>query len=193
VELDLSVLIFHSEFTIDNACIYTNDLCFFLAGGDRYLLAAVLNSAVAWWYLARTAIHGKDEAVRLKTDRMEVVPIHDPDETTRRSIRASAKGIQEVIKQRNAERGRLLGLVDDVMGTRARGGRLDDCCSLSEPDFIAAPGDCVRKSGGRPLAPAVQAKLCRRGGRVAPKCGGSRTRSAPSRSTFTIGSSISMA
>ena len=49
---------------------------------DPYLLA-VLNSPLMWRYLTRVTLHGKDEALRLKTDKMERIPIARPTEAIR--------------------------------------------------------------------------------------------------------------
>lgn len=38
-------------------------------------LVSVLNSPAMWYLLTRLTLHGKDEALRLKTDKMELVPI----------------------------------------------------------------------------------------------------------------------
>jgi hypothetical protein len=47
---------------------------FCLPSNDRFLLAT-LNSPLMWYYMSRKMLHGKDEALRLKTDKMQLLPI----------------------------------------------------------------------------------------------------------------------
>jgi hypothetical protein len=39
------------------------------------VLLATLNSPVMWYFMSRAMLHGKDQALRLKTDKMQFVPI----------------------------------------------------------------------------------------------------------------------
>jgi hypothetical protein len=47
------------------------------------LLMCFLNSPLAWWYMWRTAQHGKDEVLRLIRDYTEQFPIAEPDQKTK--------------------------------------------------------------------------------------------------------------
>jgi hypothetical protein len=38
-------------------------------------LLSILNSSMMWYYMSRAMLHGKDEALRLKTDKMQIIPI----------------------------------------------------------------------------------------------------------------------
>ncbi len=70
-------LSFHSEFCLDEGGYFANNLCYFLALKDNWLLA-VLNSPLLWSYLWRHTLHGKDEVLRLRVDDMEKLPIAEP-------------------------------------------------------------------------------------------------------------------
>ena len=54
--------------------VYVGDLIFQLPAKSLALLAN-LNAPVAWAYLWRKAVHGKDEVLRLKTPQMESFPV----------------------------------------------------------------------------------------------------------------------
>jgi hypothetical protein len=51
-----------------------SDLTFFIPS-DEIALPVPLNAPIAWWYLWRNVIHGKDEVLRLKTIYMERAPV----------------------------------------------------------------------------------------------------------------------
>lgn len=64
---------FHSAFEIKEKII-PEMTAFCIPANDVFLLA-VLNSPACWYYMARNMLHGKDEALRLKTDKMLLLPI----------------------------------------------------------------------------------------------------------------------
>jgi 16S rRNA G1207 methylase RsmC len=47
---------------------------FCLPSNNRFVLAS-LNSPILWYYMSRKMLHGKDEALRLKSDKMQFLPI----------------------------------------------------------------------------------------------------------------------
>ena len=64
---------YHSAFEIKTG-IVPEMTAFCIPKNDNLLLAS-LNSPVCWHYMSRNMLHGKDEALRLKTDKMQLVPI----------------------------------------------------------------------------------------------------------------------
>ena len=68
-----------SQFCLDGSGTMCNNTVYFLPGGDSWTLA-VLNSSVAWWFSWRTAVHGKDEALRFFTVFVEEFPIPKPND-----------------------------------------------------------------------------------------------------------------
>ena len=67
-------LAWFSEFALDRQQLLPNNTVHLAVTGDRNLLA-VLNSPVMWWYMWRTAQHGKDEVLRLFADFVVTLPI----------------------------------------------------------------------------------------------------------------------
>jgi hypothetical protein len=63
-----------ADFSQDERGRIPNNTVYFIPTTDRALLA-ILNSPVLWWYMWRTAQHGKDETLRLFTEYVETIPI----------------------------------------------------------------------------------------------------------------------
>ena len=68
---------YHSRFCLAGMGLVSEATCFALDTTDLWLLA-VLNSPLIWCWLWRNTIHGKDEALRLKTLYTERIPIAPP-------------------------------------------------------------------------------------------------------------------
>ena len=65
------------------------------------LILCVLNSPLAWWYMWRTAQHGKDEVLRLIRDYTEEFPIPVTDAGTKKQIEAIADSLYQHGKRMN--------------------------------------------------------------------------------------------
>lgn len=76
---------YHSAFAVA-ANTLPEMTAFCLPAADDTFLLAVLNSPVMWYLLSRITIHGKDEALRLKTDKILTIPIPQPSKATRSAI-----------------------------------------------------------------------------------------------------------
>src|SRR4051812_13419734 len=83
-----------------------NDLGFAIAT-SRLALLATLNAPISWWFLWRTAIHGKDEVLRLKNIYMEKVSIPQFSEFARERLTESSQRLIEIAKAASDARERL--------------------------------------------------------------------------------------
>jgi hypothetical protein len=92
---------FHSSLCYDDQGLFCNNTCYFLPTEERWILAA-LNSSVMWWYLARQATHGKDEAFRLHTQFMRELPIPKPGDDIRRELNDLVDHLRETTADRRA-------------------------------------------------------------------------------------------
>lgn len=63
-----------TRFTFDDQGHVITNTAYLLSTHDR-AIAAILNSSLAWWYMWRTAQHGKDEVLRLIRDFTEDFPM----------------------------------------------------------------------------------------------------------------------
>jgi hypothetical protein len=66
-----------SQFCYDQTGTLSNNTVYLLPNADLWV-TAVLNSAIAWWFSWRMAVHGKDEALRFFTVFVEDFPIPQP-------------------------------------------------------------------------------------------------------------------
>ncbi|HET7228529.1 MAG TPA: hypothetical protein VFJ16_00870 [Longimicrobium sp.] len=76
-------------------------------GADPYLLA-IANSPVAWTWLWRTALHGRDHVLRLTPSALELLPVPDADPTLRHEIESSVERVIELTSERR-------GLIAELM------------------------------------------------------------------------------
>jgi hypothetical protein len=89
---------------------------FCLPKADDHFLLAVLNSPLMWHLLSRITLHGKDEALRLKTDKMETIPIAIPSESTRVAIRQITPRLRELAKRRIEVNALIAGWLQHSLG-----------------------------------------------------------------------------
>ncbi|MCC7104578.1 MAG: Eco57I restriction-modification methylase domain-containing protein [Chloroflexi bacterium] len=67
-------ILFHSWFAWDDAGYFHNNKAYSLRTDERHL-AAILNSSVLWWYMARALPHMKDEAFAMQSFAVEQLPV----------------------------------------------------------------------------------------------------------------------
>jgi len=68
------------EWAWDEAGHYVNNTAYIVSCDNRWLPAAA-NSPLIWWYAWRSAIHGKDEALRFIREYVEGLPIAQPSQS----------------------------------------------------------------------------------------------------------------
>ncbi|MFT4589680.1 MAG: hypothetical protein ACI9VS_002455 [Candidatus Binatia bacterium] len=86
---------YHSRFCIAEAGIVSEATCFALDTTDVWILA-VLNSPLVWNWLWRNTIHGKDEALRLKSLYTERIPIAEPTSEIREGVEPAVSRLIEI-------------------------------------------------------------------------------------------------
>lgn len=77
-------------------------------GADPFLLA-VANSPVAWTWLWRTALHGRDHVLRLTPSALDALPVPEAAGELRREIETSVERVIELTSERRALVGELMG------------------------------------------------------------------------------------
>jgi hypothetical protein len=90
---------FHSAFALSSGAV-PEMTAFCLPKADDNFLLAVLNSPLMWHLVSRITLHGKDEALRLKTDKMETIPIAVPSESTRVAIQNITPRLRDLMSYR---------------------------------------------------------------------------------------------
>lgn len=127
---------FHPEFARDLEGSYTNDLCFIFPREDLWLLA-VMNSPAMWAWLWRNTLHGKDEALRLKSVYLAHAPIPRANavlsDLTAGAVHAATEGVRACQTA--------IAAVLDVLGVEYEidkpGDALSDPGSLTSDAFVA--------------------------------------------------------
>jgi hypothetical protein len=142
---------FHPQFAFaDAAAVVLASACVWPTA-DPYLLA-VANSAVAWTWLRRSAMHGKDDALRLTPHALEHLPVAPPPPALKPEIDASVERLVELTAETRALTRQLMGWLRDEHGIAAPDGELLGFAELNATAFV----DAVRRHlprGAEPLSP----------------------------------------
>ena len=132
---------YHSAFEL-KAGVVPEMTAFCIPKNDTFLLS-VLNSPICWHYMSRNMLHGKDEALRLKTDKMLSVPIpSNPSEETRQSVAECVGEIQKFTREVRSVGGMIEEWLQVEFGLDKPGAALVKPHELDADAFAAA----VRKA-----------------------------------------------
>jgi hypothetical protein len=71
-----------AQWGLDRSKTVCNNTAYFLPSDDLWILA-VANAPATWWYSWRTAVHGKDEALRFIKDYVQTLPVPQPTDMQR--------------------------------------------------------------------------------------------------------------
>ncbi len=111
-----------NRFSLDHQGSLVLNTAYIAATTDTFVMA-VLNSSLAWWYMWRTAQHGKDEVLRLIRDYTQTFPIPKPDQSTRAKVDDLVNELTSICSEAAAPQMRQLeieqelsGLVEDAFG-----------------------------------------------------------------------------
>ena len=173
-------LSYYSEFALDTSGMYTNNLCYALAGDDLWLLA-VLNSPAAWSYLWRHALHGKDAVLRLQTPAMRAFPI-PPAPADRERVE---REVRRCIGLANEAHSQVRGLHEWLrveFGVETIGNALEEPAALEFDSFAAEVRK--RRSGRHVLGGAEVRRLREEFDRTMPALQGIATRSSAAESVI---------
>lgn len=133
-----------AQWCLDDRCLHLNNTVYILPVSDYWILA-VANSPLMWWLAWRTAVHGKDEALRFIREFVQVVPIARP--TDRQKTLASEAGsrIIRIIGEEQAGRGSVLDWLRTKHDIDKPTQKLQDLVALDEDAFAAE----VQKARGK--------------------------------------------
>ncbi len=148
---------FHPQYALDTEGTLSNNMCFLLPSGDRWLLA-VLNSPLLWWFNWRHLGHMKDEALRPSAQKMEALPIAEPSSATRKQAGELVPQLIELTRASQVATAALLDSLRLQYGVEKAGQKLGDFAELGTDDFIKEVL-ARRPKGGSALRPAQVADL----------------------------------
>jgi hypothetical protein len=96
-----------SEWAVDTQGTLCNNTAYFLPSEDRWILA-VANAPVSWWYGWRTAMHGKDEALRFIKEFVQDFPIPVPTQEQRDAVKGKVGRLVALARAHQATRRQVL-------------------------------------------------------------------------------------
>src|SRR5439155_25809531 len=92
---------------LDNRATLCNNTAYILPSNEPWILA-VANAPVTWWYAWRTAMHGKDEALRFIKEFVRDLPIPPPTEDKRNAAEEMVHSLIAIAQQQQNIRRDLL-------------------------------------------------------------------------------------
>jgi hypothetical protein len=123
---------YHSAFAHSSGAL-PEMTAFCLPKADDPYLLAVLNSPLAWHLLSRITLHGKDEALRLKTDKMDTLPIATPSRATMEAVSTITPALRKLVSERNQANALIIDWLNHSFGLKP-----DKCRTV---DFTASEAD----------------------------------------------------
>jgi hypothetical protein len=102
---------------------------------DLYALA-VVNTPLIWAYMWRTAMHGKDEALRLIYSFVETIPIVQPTDNLRIEIEDKVTNLIAITKANQEASREVLDWLQVEQSIAKLGQKLEDFASLDCDQFV---------------------------------------------------------
>lgn len=140
------------RFCLETTGMLANNTAYFLPIRDDWLMA-VLNAPLSWWFMWRTAQHGKDEALRLFTDYLNAFPIANPSTQIRSEVETLVARLIELTRERQAGTRAVLDWLRAEFDIAKPTHKLAAVAELSADDLIAE----VRKIRGKKAPLSVAA------------------------------------
>ena len=157
-------LSYHSRFCLSPAGYVAEATVFALPTCDPWLLA-IFNSSLLWSWMWRNTIHGKDEALRLKTIYTEHIPVAEPSDRMRETADRIAQRLIQLTKGEHDSSQELTRLLKHEYGLSVTLGRkLEAPVELAWKPFLSEVN--ARRGRKRPLATEAVRRLRQEYGRL---------------------------
>jgi hypothetical protein len=145
-----------ADWGLDRSGTLCNNTAYLLASDDPWILA-VANAPITWWYSWRTAMHGKDEALRFIKDYVQSLPIPNPNENQRTFAAPIVANLIEAAENNHSVRRTILDWLRVEYGIARPSLKLQALAQLDSDAFV----DEVRRIRGRrnPLSVAALKNL----------------------------------
>ncbi len=121
---------------MDRSGTLCNNTAYFLASDDPWILA-VANAPATWWYSWRTAMHGKDEALRFIKDYVQSLPIPCPCDDHQATAAPIVASLIEITEAHHAMRRTTLDWLRVEHGIEKASLKLQAPTELDSDSFIA--------------------------------------------------------
>jgi hypothetical protein len=133
-----------AQWSLDLEATFSNNTVYFVPSDDLWILA-VANSPITWWFAWRSAVHGKDEALRFIGEFVQDLPIPPPTAAQRAAAEAAVRQLIEIRKTQQAVRRDTLDWLRVEYAVDAPSTKLRDLLALDCDALIAE----VKKVRGR--------------------------------------------
>ena len=133
-----------AEWCFDERSLHINNTVYILPAADYWLLS-VANSPLAWWFAWRTAVHGKDEALRFIREFVQELPICPPTDHQRNLAYETISRLIQMTGEQQAGRKRALDWLCSQFDLAKPSQKLRDVAALDEDALVAE----VQKSLGK--------------------------------------------
>jgi hypothetical protein len=145
-----------AQWGLDHSNTVCNNTAYFLPSDDLWILA-VANAPVTWWYSWRTAMHGKDEALRFIKDYVQTMPVPTPSDDQRSKAEATVTRLIAITESHHAMRKALLDWLRIEHAIEKASLKLQSPTDLDSDAFVAE----VKRIRGRknPLSAAALKSL----------------------------------
>jgi len=145
-----------SQWAFDTRQLLINNTSYILPSQDLWILA-VMNSPLLWWYSWRSAVHGKDEALRFIRVYVQDVPICNPTQQQRAAATTAVQRLLAITAEQQSGHRALLDWLRLEFAIDKSSQKLQDLAHL-DADTLAAE---VKKARGRkkPLSVAELKRL----------------------------------
>ena len=142
--------------------MFSNNTVYFFPTDNLWILA-VANSPISWWYSWRSAVHGKDEALRFIGEYVPDMPIPRPTDEQRDSAETVVRRLIESAKAQQSGRQDVLDWLRVEFAVEKATQKLQDAAGLDSAALV----DEVKKARGKkkPLTVADLKRLREEHGR----------------------------
>ena len=140
-----------AAWVIDSDGMLCNNTAYFLASHDVWILATA-NAPISWWYAWRTAMHGKDEALRYIKEFVRDLPIPEPADAQRAEASRIVDKLTQMTREEHGTRRSLLDWLRVEHAIAKPSLKLQSPFELDSDGFVGE----VKKARGRtnPLSAA---------------------------------------
>lgn len=132
------------NWSFDTKGTLCNNTAYFLPTEDKWLLASI-NSPVSWWYAWRTAVRGKDEALRFIKEFVTKFPVAQPTDEVRALVIAIVERLTAIAESKVQTERELLDWLRVEHGIGEPSQKLLAVAELDSETFVAE----VRKARGK--------------------------------------------
>lgn len=131
-----SEITWRPEWAYDTQGMYGSNTVYFLQTSDLWILG-VVNSPITWWFAWRTAVHGKDEALRFIGEYVQELPIPRPTSKQQQETEICVGRLVQITGQRQLGCRTAMDYLRTEFAVEKPSQKLQDVAALEEDAFVA--------------------------------------------------------